>query len=221
MSNDDFDDKTVKKFAIGFQRYAFGPEFVLESDTWPEAEEKIEKFLAAWKAHGDKPSPYYEANKTLWQEYQFLFLCQIVEFKLTELIERLRVAGTLKPEFLSTLQKKPKADPERAKDDRRIVSPASLLGDLGYTLGGLIKMIEDETIDFEHKDSLLAELKQFNEDRVKFIHLSFGGKESAGTDIADALQSGKGLLKRLEHFKVRDFVKSECVAIDDPRLKEK
>ncbi|MGA6971572.1 MAG: hypothetical protein WBY93_08080 [Candidatus Binatus sp.] len=202
MGSKKLDDDAVLKFARGFERYAFGPKFVLESDSWLEAEQKVNDFLKRRNARSEEPSPYFEAGKTFWREYQFLFLCQTIEFKLTEVIEHLRVAGKLKAEFLATLRQNPKVDPERAKSDRRLVSPASLLEDFGYGLGGLVQIIEKEALPFEGKDSLLAELKALNKDRVKFIHHSFGGRDSAGTDIARAFQAGKLLLKRLEGFKV-------------------
>src|SRR5208282_1459414 len=199
MNTDTIDDNDLVKYAVGFERYAFGPRFVLESESWQEAEEKIKKYLAARKAHGDETSrSYYEVGRTLWREYQFLFLCQIVEFKLAELIDRLRGAGKLKVEFVTKLQGDPKADPERAKNVSRLTSPASLLEDFGYGLGRLVAIIEGETLTFDQRDEMLEELKAFNKDRVRFIHHSFGGKETAGTDIADALRSGKLLLKRLE-----------------------
>lgn len=202
MSTDTIDDNDLKKFAIGFERYAFAQKFVLESESWQQAEEKVKKYLTDRKALSEEASSYFEAGVTFWREYQFLFLCQIVEFKLTELIERVRFTGKLKPEFLEGLKKRPKADPERAKDVRRLISPASLLEDFGFTFGGLVNIIENETLPFNEKDSLLKELNAFNKSRVKFIHLSFGGRKSAGTDISDALQSGKLLLKRLDSFKV-------------------
>ncbi|HEY6421476.1 MAG TPA: hypothetical protein VIX59_20965 [Candidatus Binataceae bacterium] len=61
-----------------------------------------------------------------------------------------------------------------------------------------MRIIESSTLSFDQRESVLRDLKAFNKDRVKFIHHSFGGKENAGTDIGDALQSGKLLLKRLE-----------------------
>jgi len=202
MSADTIDDKDVGKFATGFERYAFAKEFVLGSESWQKAEEKVKIYLANRKALSDVPSLYFEAGVTFWREYQFLFLCQFVEFKLTELIERVRVAGKLKPEFVEKLKKHRKADPRRVKDARRIISPASLLEDIGFTFGGLINIIENQTLPFNEKDSLLKELNIFNKNRVKFIHLSFGGRDGAGTDIAAALQFGKLLLARLEAFKV-------------------
>jgi hypothetical protein len=191
-------DKALLKFAIGFERYAFGAGFVLESESWKEAEAKIKDYLAARKTHGGEASLYFEPDKTLWREYQFLFLCQLVEFKLAELIDRLRRAGNLKTEFITKLQESPKANRERARKVSRLTSPASLLEDFGYGLGQLTAIIRDETLPFDQRDCLLEELNEFNKDRVKFIHHSFGGKETAGTDIVDALRSGKFLLKRLE-----------------------
>jgi hypothetical protein len=198
MNTDTIDDNDLVKRAVGFGRYAFGPRFVLESESWQEAEDKIKNFLADSKARGDEASLYYEVGRTLWREYQFLFLCQIVEFKLAELINRLRGAGKLKVEFVTALQADPKADPERAKEVSRLTSPTSLLEDFGYGLGRLVAIIDGESVPFDQRDEMLEELKAFNKDRVKFIHHSFGGKETAGTDIADALRSGKLLLKRLE-----------------------
>lgn len=197
MKNNTNEDNDLVKFAVAFERYVFGQRFVLESESWQDAEEKIKDFLAARKAR-DGVALYYEVDRTLWREYQFLFLCQIIEFTLAELIGRLHGAGSLKAEFIAELQNHSKADPERAREVSRLTSPAALLEDFGFGLGRLVKIVEDKTLPFEQRDSVLEELKSFNRDRVKFIHHSFGGKENAGTEIADALRSGKLLLKRLE-----------------------
>ncbi|HEY6421475.1 MAG TPA: hypothetical protein VIX59_20960 [Candidatus Binataceae bacterium] len=115
MKTDTTENNDLAKFAIGFERYALGQQFVLESESWQEAEDKIKRLLAARKAR-DEISLYFEADRTLWREYQFLFLCQIIEFKLAEFIDHLRGGEKLKAEFIAELQNNAKADPERARE---------------------------------------------------------------------------------------------------------
>lgn len=81
----------------GFQRYSFGPGFVLESNSWQEAEEKINGFLDRRQKNSPGAASYYsEGGIILWREYQLLFMCQFVEFRVAELLSHLKRNGHLK-----------------------------------------------------------------------------------------------------------------------------
>jgi len=59
----------------GFQRYSFGQEFVLESESWREAEEKIDRFLRRRKKSSLGGISYYsDGGLMLWREYQMLYM---------------------------------------------------------------------------------------------------------------------------------------------------
>lgn len=129
------DPRGLVASAHGFERYAFGPNFVLESSSWNEADQKIAEFLRrrAERSPEAAESYYSAGGEGLWREYQLLFMCQLVEFKVTEVISQLCERELLKADYIATLRSSPRADPERARDARRIVSPASLLVDFGLS----------------------------------------------------------------------------------------
>ncbi len=186
--------------AHGFERYAFGPDFVLESESWQEAAEKIDSFLRRRTKRSSEAVSYYsEGEFVLWREYQLLFMCQYLEFRITELIGHLHRSGQLQDEFVLSLTRHPKASPERSKDPQRLTSPASLLVDLGYNLGGLLSILEKQTLPFDRKSELLGALSTFNTGRNDFIHRSFssGKKSRAATTaglIGETLRCGKLVL---------------------------
>ena len=166
----------------GFERYAFGKEFILESESWTEAQAKIGDFLARRKETGVEVASYYdEAGAILWREYQFLFVCQLLEFRLAEFLSHLTTQEKIADIFLKSLQKSPKADPKRAKKVARLMSRASLLVDFGCTLGSLIDVLAKETLEFENKAELIEKLRDFNRNRISFIHHSFNTKNKAKT----------------------------------------
>ena len=188
----------------GFERYAFGKDFILESDSWAQARVKIKHFLAGRREIGAHVASYYDdADAILWREYQFLFLCQLLEFRLAEFLSHLTMQGKITDSFLRKLQKSPKADSERKTRIARLMSPASLLVDFGCTLGGLIAVLCKESLDFVDRAKLLKELTGFNRNRVSFIHHSFNTKNKAGgaglREILDlGLQRGIEILALLD-----------------------
>jgi hypothetical protein len=187
--------------AHGFQRYSFGREFVLESESWREAEEKIDRFLQRRKESSPGDISYYsDGGLVLWREYQLLFMCQFLEFRVAELIGHLHRLGYLKDEYVSTLSCSSKANAERVKDLHRLTSPASLLVDFGFNLGSLLNILENHTLPFGRKDELVTALQTFNSGRVAFIHHSFNSEKKSGTTttrqlVAETLQRGKLVLR--------------------------
>jgi hypothetical protein len=76
---------------------------------------------------------------------------KVLEFRIAELTSHLQSLGYLDETFIEKLQRNPRADPERAKKPRRLTSPASLLVDFGYTLGGLVNILDAQTTSFDRK----------------------------------------------------------------------
>ncbi len=191
----------------GFERYFLGKEIILDSESWQSAQTKIREIFERRRSWGSDVVIYYdEAGTILWQEYQFLFLCQFLEFRLTEFLSKLARCGKIKGTFLERLRKSPKADAKRAENIPRLLSPASLLVDLGYTLGGLITILSRNTLGFEGKSELLDQLETFNRSRVSFIHLSFNGHNRVGDKrieevIHNGLQVGAQILNFLDNAK--------------------
>jgi hypothetical protein len=182
----------------GLQRYMFGLDIVLESTSWRGAEEKIDHFFE-YEWSGPRSLSYYsEGSLVLWREYQLLFMCQFLEFRAAELIGHLYGIGCLKDQLLTKLSGKRKAKPERVKHPRRLVSPASLLVDLGVPLEGLIKIVEEDTLPFDRKDDIVTALLTFKSGRNDFIHHSFNREKklttTSGDLVAETLQCGKRVL---------------------------
>jgi hypothetical protein len=190
----------------GFERYAFGKDFILESDSWIQAQAKIRHVLAGRKEIGVEVAFYYDGDGAiLWREYQFLFLCQLLEFRLAEFLSHLATQGKIVGAFLKRLQKSQKADPKRAKKVTRLMSPASLLVDFGYALGSLIVILSKQSLDFANKANLIEQLEAFNRNRISFIHHSFNTKNKAKTvgvrETLDlGLQKGVELLALLDNL---------------------
>ena len=188
--------------AQGSERYIFA-DHILDSQSWQEAENKIQERLNKRKDRGDDNVLYYGlTSNTLWDEYKFLFLCQFIEYRIAELLSKLEGEEKVKPEFISTLKEHKRADYKRAKESRRIMSPASLVSDLGFTLGQLVKIVKDQTFDFDGKIDLLSKLEDFNKYRVSFMHHSFSTKKKVGeTSLSSVIlygtMSGKDLLSFL------------------------
>ena len=62
------------------------------------------------------------------------------------------------------------------------MTPASLLVDFGYTLGNLIEeVLFKKTLEFTDKAELIEQLRDFNRNRISFIHNSFNAKNKAKT----------------------------------------
>jgi hypothetical protein len=177
------DANEALNWAQAFERY-INAENILGSTSWKEARDKIDRILDARTKRGDGNILYYDiADNTLWNEYKFMFLCQLVEFKTAELFYRLEKDGKIKPEAISELRTHKKADPDRsaAEDNGHILSPASLISDIGDTLGNLINRLNQSSCDFENKDKLLSLLNEFNKYRVSFTHHSFSTKKKTGS----------------------------------------
>ncbi len=191
---------SVQDAAYGFERYTFGPDFVLGVSSWEVAARKVENFLRRRRELSPDTTSYYGAGiNVLWREYQLLFMIQFLEFRLAELISDLATAEQVKAEYIERLRKSEKADAERVKKPRRLMSPASLLVDFGFTLGGLVNIIRNETLDFERKSDLIAAVNDFVLGRNDFIHRSFSGKRNASASapsqaVAETLALGNRVL---------------------------
>ncbi len=185
--------KDALNWAQGFERYT-NSKYILDSSSWEEAQNKIDNILNVEKARGNHTVLYYEVeDNTLWNEYRFLFLCQFLEFKTAEFFSKLEGEGKVKQEFILKLKKDKKANTERASsaDNKRILSPASLISDLGFNLGDLVVELERSTSNFGNKEKLLNCLKKFNVHRISFTHHSFNTKKKAGDiNLKDIILTG-------------------------------
>jgi hypothetical protein len=190
----------LESFVHSHQRYAAAFD-ILESKSFCEALGKI-NYNARSVVSSKKYKVYYYDENTLWDEYRFLFLCQFLEFKLAEIFTSRKVI--VKKEFILKLKANKKANPDRvaSENNDRILSPASLLFDFGYNLGGLIEILRNNTDNFVTKQKLLEKLTEFNKFRVSFTHHSFTtdkklGRVSLGSVIAGGIKSGIKALKML------------------------
>ena len=161
--------------AQGFERYAFGPRFILKSSSWRDAAEKIAAFLVRRESYdSDAVESYYsEGADVLWREYQLLFMCQLLEFRLASFIGDLHRRKRLRKKYVAGLMKHRRANAERAKKPERLVSPRSLLVDIGLPLGELVKVVREQTLRFHKRAELLRKLDRFTNFRNAFIHHSF------------------------------------------------
>lgn len=86
------------------------------------------------------------------------------------------------------------------------MSPASLLADLGFTLGHLQKILDTQTREFDCKNDIVTALGEFNSGRVDFIHHSFSRHKRSDTAttgdlivlIAETLHRGKRVLTLID-----------------------
>ena len=165
---------------------------ILDSKSFEEAQSKIDQNLVKRKERGDNNLIYYEiADHALWNEYQFFFLCQFLEFKTAELFSKPELKT--KPAFILQLKEEKKANSDRvsAVGGKRILSPASLISDLGFNLGDLIVALEKETDNFNGKEGLISKLKDFNRYRVSFVHHSFNtNKKTKNCSIKEVVSQG-------------------------------
>lgn len=187
-----------KSWAYSFDRYR-NAKYILDSESWKDAQDKINKSNNIDKIEKNDEFFYYDSNGTiLWNEYKFLFLCQFLEFRTAELISSLQGKRKIKPEFILKCKKNKKADLDRAKKDTRIMSPASLISDLGYTLGNLIDILDNKTEDFNNKVKILEKLNKFNSYRVSFIHHSFNTNKKIGDiNLREIVFKGNDLGKEI------------------------
>jgi len=190
--------KDTLNWAQASERYN-NANYIFNSKSQKEAQEKIDCMLRKRKERGDYNVLYYEIGKEiLWNEYQFLFMCQFLEFKTAELFYKLDKKGKVKEDFISSLKIKPKANIERAnsKGGERILSPASLLYDFRCNFGCLIELLDNKTFDFSNKNELLKKLRKFNQFRIGFTHHSFNSNKGAGNfNLKEIISNGVKLGK--------------------------
>jgi hypothetical protein len=185
------DRKATISWAQAIERYFEIEKIILYSNSWKEAEEEIEKIRTNNKKRGYEMI-YYGDNSILWKEYQFLLFCQLIEYKLAELMTLLYKRGLIKLEFIEKLKKNKKIDKQKISSDIRIISADSLIADLGYTLGELIEIINNNCKDFILKDTFIHNLNDFNKHRISFIHHSFTTDKKAGLlSLEEILGKGK------------------------------
>jgi hypothetical protein len=186
--------------AAGFERYYYGRKVVLESESFEDANKKIKNLIDSRGGTGQRRRFYYsEGGSLLWSEYQFLFLCQLIEFKTAEAISVLAKVQLVSPELVEHLKQGKRANPERSKSPQRLVSPASLLGDFQFNLGKLAKIIDSDVRPFQGKKRLLSRLKAFNRERNTFIHRSFNNSPKSPSEcITHGLFIGKRLLQLID-----------------------
>ncbi len=195
MSDFNNTEKELTNWIDGVERYLSGEDIILQSSSWEDAKEMARKHIEKRKAGPllNNDFFYFDSNgEIMWQEYQFLFLCQYIEFKLAEYIFTLFKKNKVNPEYLEELKKNKKINTERALSPERMLSPASLIIDLGYSLGGLIEIIKEKTIDFDTKQDILIELDKFNSDRISFVHHAFtSNKKTDSKTMKEIMSDGK------------------------------
>lgn len=167
----------------GFTRYVFGERYILKSDSFEDSIKKIKED----KKKYEKDTFLYYNEKTLWLEFQFLFMIQFVEHNTAEFIFDLAEKKKIEADkyFQKFKKERTKLDGER-KGTNREFSPNVLLVVLGYSLGRLLEIVRDCTKNFEGKNKIVEKLGTFNERRISFIHKSF----SHSTDITGVLDEG-------------------------------
>lgn len=200
----------------GIDRYISGKRIVLKSESWEEAEVEIQRMLDRNdKFQLNQDFSYYKKNKTLWNEYQFLFLIQLVEHSLGEFLCYLYSSKKIKPEKVTELVSKysewldkyksgMSADElddhlNRINNPKRIFTPYSFSIVLRRTSGDLISMI-DGALDFVKKDQLSIELKQWNNLRNDFIHRSFGNTGDGNEVLIKGIKIGRQILDLLDEL---------------------
>lgn len=193
-------DKSSINLGQSSERYTFS-DYILSSESWNEAQGKINNIIKSRKERGNNTILYYDIDdNTLWIEYKFIFLCQFIEFRTAELFCNLNEKKKVNKDFISKLKSKSRANKERRNSDNRILSPASLISDLGFNFGDLIDILNKETDEFDNKNIILKKLKKFNGYRISFVHNSFNTKKKIGYSnlkkiITDGTILGKSILK--------------------------
>jgi len=185
--------------AGGFTRYVFGKEIILDSSSWEKAQNNIKKEQKKYFTSNNKN--YFYKNNSLWKEYQFLFLVQLVEFQLAEIIgflyEKKKIEKKCIKDFINS--KKGKGiDAERKSNPKRILSPYTLLVTLEKNLGSLINLLEIYSLSFDGKKELLDKLNKFRAKRNDFIHHSMSNSIKLSETLKDGMILGKETLNKFE-----------------------
>jgi len=185
--------KLIPNVDHGFARYVFGERYILKSDSYEEAIKKIRED----KKSCEKDNLLYYNKKSLWQEFQFLFMIQYIEHETGELISRLATNNKIKAtKYIQRLKYNSELDDKR-KGTNRAFSPYALAVLLNLSLGDLFKIVNKHTNNFKGKKRIVKELKAFKKYRNCFIHKAF----SNSTDITRVWDEGiKSGNKVLEYY---------------------
>lgn len=179
----------------GFNKYTIGRDIVLNSQNYYDAQQKIERYIKQKKT-GDEGF-YYKKNR-LWEEHQFLFLAQLIEFRTADFIGNLYRRKKIRSEYLKKLKNNKKIISNKISKPNEIFSPYTLLVVLGMNLGELINIIERQSINFKGKQSLIKKLNFFKKQRNIFIHHSLSSYTKIEMVFNKGMKIGKEILQKFD-----------------------
>lgn len=204
--------KPIKKhkdqnFVYGMNRYLCSG-FVTDSESWEELFEKLRKY----NFQGFKNQSF--------NEYKLFNLIIEIEYRLATILELFFKEDKLNKDgayvcVLETCKRYRALDREQAakilkkemeSNPKNLFSPHILFYIAGCSLGDILNIFDQYTIDFSHKDKIVKQLRGFNNKRNDFTHNLLSSRTNQHKLLLRALLTGMKLKKAFDQMIEAGFV---------------